>query len=347
MEIGHRTISALVARMENHGADYANEYGEPGYQRVGTAGVVLGYYWCHCDHGPETDEERQADLDTGRSHLHSLDYHYPRVFAALEEQGWKLEWSDEWWIDHETGKAWRTRPDSYGWQSSIIWCDGEYLTPDHDLDTWIEWAANDPESRCIPSRVWSAGDLRGAGFVQWEPNDPHQYESGWHPGQTDDPREIVEQIREQLGEQVEVVFLLDATGQFDVAFSAWTRGAVVRDVDAVLHHYIIAALWSSVDDDDEPMDRNYSRDDIAPESIDAMRVDVVRACRETATLEGVDAWTDDQFGHDLWLTRNGHGAGFWDREFGTDGLGELLSDVAHELGESTLYVGDDGYLYVI
>ena len=26
-----------------------------------------------------------------------------------------------------------------------------------------------------------------------------------------------------------------------------------------------------------------------------------------------DAIVDDQAGHDLWLTRNGHGAGFWDR----------------------------------
>lgn len=35
---------------------------------------------------------------------------------------------------------------------------------------------------------------------------------------------------------------------------------------------------------------------------------------------------DEQIGHDFCLTRNGHGAGFWDR--GWDELGEYLSDVA-------------------
>lgn len=29
----------------------------------------------------------------------------------------------------------------------------------------------------------------------------------------------------------------------------------------------------------------------------------------------VRAYDPAQLGHDLWLTRNGHGAGFWDRDF--------------------------------
>jgi hypothetical protein len=48
-------------------------------------------------------------------------------------------------------------------------------------------------------------------------------------------------------------------------------------------------------------------------------------------------------GHDFWLTRNGHGAGFWDRGLGD--LGERLSKAAKVYGEVYLYPGDDGKVY--
>jgi hypothetical protein len=40
--------------------------------------------------------------------------------------------------------------------------------------------------------------------------------------------------------------------------------------------------------------------------------------------------------HDFFLTRNGHGAGFWDKEniYGED-LAAKLTDIAKEMGEST------------
>jgi len=47
-------------------------------------------------------------------------------------------------------------------------------------------------------------------------------------------------------------------------------------------------------------------------------------------------------GVDLWLTRNHHGAGFWDRGLGD--LGKRLTD-ASRLGECDSYVGDDGLIY--
>lgn len=43
-------------------------------------------------------------------------------------------------------------------------------------------------------------------------------------------------------------------------------------------------------------------------------------------------------GHDLWLTRNGHGAGFWDRGLGE--LGDRLTDAAHKMGGRPCFVGD-------
>lgn len=48
-------------------------------------------------------------------------------------------------------------------------------------------------------------------------------------------------------------------------------------------------------------------------------------------------------GHDFWLTRNHHGAGFWDRGLGD--LGDRLTKLAHTYGEADPYIGDDGLIY--
>lgn len=56
----------------------------------------------------------------------------------------------------------------------------------------------------------------------------------------------------------------------------------------------------------------------------------------------------EHVGHDLWLTRNGHGAGFWDRKLGSFNgydIAEHLSNACKMLGPIDLYVGDDGLIY--
>lgn len=45
-----------------------------------------------------------------------------------------------------------------------------------------------------------------------------------------------------------------------------------------------------------------------------------------------------QHGHDFALTRNGHGAGFWDRGYGA--VGERLSDAAKVYGEHSVLTND-------
>ena len=51
----------------------------------------------------------------------------------------------------------------------------------------------------------------------------------------------------------------------------------------------------------------------------------------------------DHLGHDYWLTRNGHGTGFWDRDLPGD-LGRILTDEAHADGEAYLYVNEEAGL---
>ena len=56
-------------------------------------------------------------------------------------------------------------------------------------------------------------------------------------------------------------------------------------------------------------------------------------------------WTvEEQAGHDFWLTRNGEGAGFWDRGLGD--VGEDLTKACRKYKSCYLYIGDDKRLYV-
>lgn len=86
----------------------------------------------------------------------------------------------------------------------------------------------------------------------------------------------------------------------------------------------------------------FTAEDIAPEALESMRADC--AAFLEANAADLDGYGASAAGHDFWLTRNRHGAGFWDRGLGA--LGERLSESARAYGESDLYIGDDGRLYV-
>lgn len=118
------------------------------------------------------------------------------------------------------------------------------------------------------------------------------------------------------------------------------------DLNAVFSAYIECALWSSVDDEGYPLDDWATADDIAAESLAEMEADVAAFVVDVGYLAERNGWTAEQFGHDFWLTRNDHGAGFWDRGRDHAGAGDKLTQAAHVYGSSDLYVGDDGKVYV-
>ena len=115
----------------------------------------------------------------------------------------------------------------------------------------------------------------------------------------------------------------------------------------ILHHYLVCALWSSCDTDDQdtPLDEHYGVEDIASDSITLATQDIggfLALCAEQKL--DLDGLTEEQIGHDFWLTRNHHGAGFWDRGLGK--FGDELTEIAHSFGPSDGYVGDDNKVYL-
>ncbi len=53
----------------------------------------------------------------------------------------------------------------------------------------------------------------------------------------------------------------------------------------------------------------------------------------------------EMLGHDLWLTINGHGAGFWDGDWEGKDVKKVTEWCEGKSMET--YVGDDGYVYIL
>src|ERR1700678_2832670 len=116
-------------------------------------------------------------------------------------------------------------------------------------------------------------------------------------------------------------------------------------MDKFLEAYIAAALWSSTDgstpEDGNFLDENYGLDDLAPEPLEKMKADCDKFQAENAQdIEG----REEQAGHDFWLTRCGHGAGFWDGDW-PEPAASRLTTASRKFGEVNLYVGDGGSIY--
>lgn len=95
------------------------------------------------------------------------------------------------------------------------------------------------------------------------------------------------------------------------------------------------------------LDKDYSIDDLAQETVTEMLADIDKFWDMVIDADLEDALyphDDDEIMHDFWLTRNRHGAGFWDGDY-EDTLGERLTEISETFGKVTLYVGDDGLIY--
>lgn len=121
----------------------------------------------------------------------------------------------------------------------------------------------------------------------------------------------------------------------------------LQEIDAFTIAYIECMLWVECDNADESggqqLEYNYDIEDIAPETL----ASIVEDCKDfQAENEKLltKAGNDEQNGQDFWLTRNQHGAGYWDRGYGV--VGEILTDAAYVYGCCDVYVGDDGKLYI-
>lgn len=135
--------------------------------------------------------------------------------------------------------------------------------------------------------------------------------------------------------------------------------------DSMFQAYVTCALWSSTDDKGNPLDAHYDVGDIADETLRQMRADCdafYAAMHEhihcddaplardfegsiARDFEGsIAAREAAMAGHDFWLTRCGHGAGFWDGDW-PEPYASTLTEACKSFGNVDLYIDDDDKIH--
>lgn len=116
----------------------------------------------------------------------------------------------------------------------------------------------------------------------------------------------------------------------------------MRNLDDFVNGYEVALLWSETinegPNENEPFDKFYDQSDFSVETKAEILTDCTKFVEENHEL--LDSIGDySQHGHDFALTRNGHGTGFWDHDYGD--AGDMLTKECKKFGEIYLYIDAD------
>jgi len=178
---GDYTRDARMAHIEN--ITVARSYAEPGY----------------------TDPEKLI--------LFANWNYFPRgIDSLLESYGYEIEWSDEWTTCDGCNRAMRTNPDCWSWQPSFADDEHGTLCLDclrRDPSDYLASLEDNPDT-ALTVEI----DPAQHGYVKIESD----FESGFHPGMTDNPRAIYERLSAQFSR---ILFKIDTREQFTTKFSVW------------------------------------------------------------------------------------------------------------------------------
>ena len=139
-----------------------------------------------------------------------------------------------------------------------------------------------------------------------------------------------------------------------------TKAQLKSSLDEFTRAYIECALWSSTaygspeEQADDPgheghFDKSFETCGYDDLTIAALKT-VIADCKDfqEANADLLAKWyaecgeTEERAGHDFWLNRNGHGAGFWDR---WSGLNEEYAEIGDKLADAARVYGSQDWYY--
>lgn len=109
------------------------------------------------------------------------------------------------------------------------------------------------------------------------------------------------------------------------------------NMDLIVNQYMATAVWVDADENVDYMA-------IHPDSWATARIDCENFYNKALAAGYLADVTDPtDIGHNLWLSRNGHGSGFFDKDFM---FSTELQILARQMGEKCLYEGDDSHYHI-
>ena len=208
------SIGTILEIAEEHGMhlEWCESYAEYEGCDQPECGVVFG----------DWNNKTRWDEET-RTHV-TVDNAPSRIFAILEHMGYACEWHDEWSRCDECGKAVRTSPDCHCWLPQYkIFNDCGIVCKEcilNDVEEYAETLEDNPESADTLDINWNE-----YGYTRLD----EEYETGFHPGQDDDPNTVAEILR--AAGVSRYLFEISGSGQFDITWVVWVHE---DDLDAAL-----------------------------------------------------------------------------------------------------------------
>jgi len=116
-----------------------------------------------------------------------------------------------------------------------------------------------------------------------------------------------------------------------------------HDIDDIVDSYLECALWTN-DEEEDFIGKTIYDFSAKSRKLVTSEIKWFMTIASDELGSALDDISDKSIGHDIWLTRNGHGTGFWDRDYDKE-VEELLVELSKELDFTDIYVGDDDLIY--
>jgi len=118
------------------------------------------------------------------------------------------------------------------------------------------------------------------------------------------------------------------------------KETILENMDEFTRAFLECALWSSADLDGNQLDDEYEIEDIEAHRLK----ELIEDCQSFQS-EHFDLIRENlsRAGDDFWLTRNGHGAGFWDG-YWPEEIGKKLTEASKVYGSVDLLPNGNGGL---
>jgi antirestriction protein/predicted RNA binding protein with dsRBD fold (UPF0201 family) len=170
----------------------------------------------------------------------------------------------------------------------------------------------------------------------------------------------VQQLYPEVKKQLQDMGYMTGDGYF--VWSESVSEAAMPKLDPMTRHYLVTMLWAELDQTDpnsggDPLDKNFDISDIDEESVAQAKKDCDEFYKQAEVLLGkhgieITELDPEMLGRDFWLSRNGHGAGFFDAEYLDDKEArDEMQDLARNFREKypfiTGEVGEEGTKVVI
>lgn len=146
---------------------------------------------------------------------------YIKITSKLREMSYDDAFDDQYSLCGDCCKFVSTQPGYYGDLELPIVLEscGELICPDcvrNNPNDYIEEIKNDPRRA---NHILSDSQLEELGWKKIR----EDLESGWYPGQNDDPVKIYNTLRNAQNYTSDLLFSIDRAGQFDLEFSLWLK----------------------------------------------------------------------------------------------------------------------------